>query len=311
MPISVSTDEIHPAERQAFWTEAIGRTFAPVETRPLGSAQVGGHFEFVEIGRAKLVRFESSPQCYSRDARLVSRAGSDDFMFDFQRRGRSAMVQGKNEGTIAPGFGVLYDARRPFEDRLYSDDQRSEVLIATVPAAPLLRACPDAEGYCARPIPLSAAVARAIRAFIRGAIDAQDTIEGEADIVAYLAALLRMASGGAHQLARSNLFSLFDAYLKANIAAIRPASVIAAEFGVSERTFHRVFSDRDTTFERHLLCLRIKLFRTLLREASRSDVSIAALASQCGFADAAHATRTFKAAFGMTPREYRSEPPVA
>jgi AraC family transcriptional regulator, positive regulator of tynA and feaB len=307
MPISVSTDDIHPAERHAFWTEAIGRTFAPVETRPLGATQVSGRFEFVEIGRAKLVRFDSSPQCYSRDARLVSRAGSDEFMFDFQRRGRSAMVQGKNEGMIAPGFGVLYDARRPFEDRLYGEEQRSEVLIATVPAASLLRVCPEAEALCARPIPLSAAVARAIRSFVRGAIDAADTPdgEGEADIVAYLAALLRMASGGAHQLARSSLFALFDAYLKANIAAIRPAGVIAAEFGVSERTFHRIFADRDTTFERHVLRLRTDLFRTLLRDASHSQVSIAGLATQCGFADAAHATRSFKTAYGMTPRDYR------
>lgn len=309
MPISVSTDTVHPAERHAFWTEAIGRTFAPVETRPLGSAQVSGHFEFVEIGRVRLVRFDSSPQCYIRDARLVSRTGSDEFMFDFQRRGRSAMVQGRNEGTITPGFGVLYDARRPFEDRLFGEEQRSEVLIATVPAASLLRAFPQAEFLCATPIPLSAAVARAIRTFIRGAIDAPETpaAEGEADIVAYLAALLRLVKGGAHQLARSSLFALFDAYLKANIAAIRPAGAIAAEFGVSERSFHRVFADRDTTFERHVLCLRVELFRKLLREASLAQVSIAGLASQCGFADAAHATRSFKAAFGMTPRDFRLE----
>ena len=123
MPTSVSTDPIRPAERQAFWTEAISRSFAPVETRPLGSTEVSGHFEFVEIGAAKLVRFDSSPQCYSRDARLVSRAGSDEFMFDFQRRGRSLMRQAGNEGTIEPGQGVLYDARRPFEDRLYAESR--------------------------------------------------------------------------------------------------------------------------------------------------------------------------------------------
>ena len=118
MPISVSTDPVRPAERQAFWTEAICRSFANVETRPIGPAMVSGHFEFVEIGSVKLVRFDSSPQCYSRDAKLVSKAGSDEFMFDFQRRGRSSMVQAGNEGTIEPGYGVLYDARRPFEDRL-------------------------------------------------------------------------------------------------------------------------------------------------------------------------------------------------
>src|SRR5215813_9873028 len=71
MPISVSTDPIRPTERRAYWTESICRSFAHVETRPLGSADVSGHFEFVELGGAKLVRFDSSPQCYTRDARLV------------------------------------------------------------------------------------------------------------------------------------------------------------------------------------------------------------------------------------------------
>jgi AraC-like DNA-binding protein len=308
MPISVSTDQIRPAERHAFWTEAISRSFAPIEIAPLGSVMVSGRFEFVEIGAAKLVRFDSSPQCYRRDAKLVSRAGSDEFMFDFQRRGQSSMVQGRNEGTIEPGHGVLYDARRPFEDRLYGPEQRSEVLIATVPAASLLRAFPDAERCCARSIPLSTTVARAIAAFVRHAIDAPNAQSepDEADIVAYLSALLRMANGVRHELKRSSLFGLLDAHLRTNIAAIRPADTIAAEFGISERTFHRVFADRETTFERHVLHLRVELFRKLLCGSSGREASIATLAAQCGFADAAHATRTFRSVFGMTPRDFRS-----
>ena len=102
MSVIVSTDLVSPAERQAFWTEAICRSFANIDTRPLGSATVSGHFEFIEIGSAKLVRFDSSPQCYRRDARLVSAAGSDDFMFDFQTVGRSLMVQGANEAPSSP-----------------------------------------------------------------------------------------------------------------------------------------------------------------------------------------------------------------
>lgn len=308
MTVSVSTDQIHPAERHTFWTEAISRSFAPIETRSLGSASISGHFEYVAIGAAKLVRFDSSPQIYRRDAKLVSRAGSDEFMFDFQRRGQSSMVQGCNEGTIAPGLGVLYDARRPFEDRLFGPEQRSEVLIATVPAASLLRAFPAAERYCATPIPLSAPLARAIAAFIRGAIQAPEAIgePDEADIVAYLSALLRMAGGARHALERSTLFGLLNAHLAANIAAIRPAEVIAAEFGISQRTLHRIFADRDTTFERHVLQLRVSLFRRLLGNPSEREASIARLAAQCGFADAAHATRTFRAAFGTTPRDFRS-----
>ena len=210
MPISVSTDPIRPTERQAYWTEAICRSFANIETKPLGSTVVSGHFEFVEIGDAKLVRFDSSPQCYTRDARLVSRAGSDEFMFDFQRRGHSAMVQAGNEGTIDPGYGVLYDARRPFEDRLFGPEQRAEVLIATVPAASLLRAVPDAERLCARPVPLVRARLRArLRLWCATAIAVPSAPANHVgpDIVAYLSALLRLAAGASHQLSRPDLFT--------------------------------------------------------------------------------------------------------
>jgi AraC family transcriptional regulator, positive regulator of tynA and feaB len=307
MPISVSTDPIRPTDRQAFWTEAICRSFANIETKPLGSTVVSGHFEFVEIGDAKLVRFDSSPQCYTRDARLVSRAGSDEFMFDFQRRGCSAMAQAGNEGTINRGYGVLYDARRPFEDRLFGPEQRAEVLIATVPAASLLRALPEAERLCAKPVPLSGTVARSIAAFVHAAISVPSAPEKRArpDIVAYLSALLRIASGASHQLTRPDLFHLIDGYLRTNISNVRSAPALAAEFGISERTFHRIFADRETTFERHVLHLRVELFKDLLRQKSLTAISIARLAHQCGFADAAHATRTFKNRFGATPRDYR------
>lgn len=312
MPISVSTDPIRPTERQAFWTEAICRSFANIETKPLGSTVVSGHFEFVEIGDAKLVRFDSSPQCYTRDARLVSRAGSDEFMFDFQRRGRSAMMQAGNEGTIDPGYGVLYDARRPFEDRLFGPEQRAELLIATVPAASLLRCVPGAERLCARPVPLSGTVARSIAAMVRNAISLPDAPErqDEPDIVAFLSALLRLAAGASHQLTRPDLFRLIDTYLRANIVAVRPVPALAAEFGVSERTFHRIFADRDTTFERHVLHLRVELLRNLLQQASLANISIARLAHQCGFADAAHAARAFKNKHGTTPRDFRASVPV-
>ncbi|ANW04442.1 helix-turn-helix domain-containing protein [Bradyrhizobium icense] len=309
MPISVSTDPIRPTERRAFWTEAICRSFANVETRPIGSAVVSGHFEFVEIGGAKLVRFDSSPQCYTRDARLVSRAGSDEFMFDFQRRGRSSMVQAGNEGTIDPGYGVLYDARRPFEDRLFGGpEQRAELLIATVPAASLLRSVPDAERLCARPVPLSGTVARSIAAMVRDAISSLDAPgrQDEPDIVAYLSALLRLAAGATHQLSRPDLFRLIDTHLRANIAAVRPVPALAAEFGISERTFHRIFADRETTFERHVLHLRVELLRNLLRQDSLANISIARLAHQCGFADGAHAARAFKNKHGTTPRDFRA-----
>jgi transcriptional regulator GlxA family with amidase domain len=215
------------------------------------------------------------------------------------------MRQAGNEGKIEPGQGELYDARRPFEDRLYGHEQRTELLIATVPAASLLKAFPEAERFCARAIPLSSAPGRAIAALIDAAICSTRSGLHEPDIVAWLAALLRLAAGLGHGLSRAGLFALLDAHLKANIASLPPAPVIAARFGIAERTLHRIFADRATTFERHVLKLKATSLRELLRQGPLAGMSIARLAMQCGFSDAAHATRTFKGFYGMTPRNYR------
>ena len=81
---------------------------------------------------------------------------------------------------------------------------------------------------------------------------------------------------------------------------------LAAQFGISQRTLHRIFADRGTTFERHVLRRRVERLRALLSQPRLSGVPIARLALDCGFADAAHASRTFRSTFDETPREYRA-----
>jgi AraC family transcriptional regulator, positive regulator of tynA and feaB len=49
----------------------------------------------------------------------------------------------------------------------------------------------------------------------------------------------------------------------------------------------------------------IEIDTCLLQKDSLTSIPIARLAHQCGFADAAHATRTFKNRFGVTPRDFR------
>lgn len=312
MPVSVSTDLVRPSERQAYWTEAICRSFANVETRPLRSGGVTGHFELIEIGNAKVARFDTSPQSYSRNARLVNSAGSNDFMFDFQMAGRSWMTQGAREGSVHPGYGVLYDARRPFEDRLDSHfSQSAEVLIVTVPAASFLATFPDAERLCAMPILLSGAVGRSITRLVRSTLvepanESMQSSRDEGDIITYLSALLRHARDGAHGLNRRRLFTLVDIHLRQNLGTTHCPAALATKFGISERTFHRIFADRNTTFERHLLCQRVERLRDLLSQSRWSHISIVGLALECGFADAAHASRTFKTYFHVTPRDYRA-----
>ena len=310
MRVSFSTDLVRPPDRQAFWAEAICRSFAKVDTKALCPGPVSGRLEAMRIGRVTMARLVTSPQSYSRSARLVSAADCDEFMFDFQIAGRSWMNQFARQGTARPGFGILYDARRPFENGLEGPGNRAEVFMVAVPASALLEALPDAEGLCATPIPLFGLLARSTLSLIRAEVEGQESsacahCDG-VDFVHHLAALLRHASGKAPGLSRLSLFTLIDTHLRCDLGAVQSPPSWAAQFGISERTFDRIFADRGTTFERHLLRRRVERFRELLAQPRLSKTSIANLALECGFADAAHASRTFKAVHLATPRDYRA-----
>ena len=56
------------------------------------------------------------------------------------------------------------------------------------------------------------------------------------------------------------------------------------------------------TFQQHLRDLRLREARSLLAD---TEIPLSLVASQCGFCDQSHLTRTFRAELGVTPRRYR------
>ncbi|MFI8192008.1 helix-turn-helix transcriptional regulator [Streptomyces sp. NPDC085946] len=81
---------------------------------------------------------------------------------------------------------------------------------------------------------------------------------------------------------------------------------VAARHGVSVRYVHKVFAGQGTTLGRWIRERRLQECR---RELARPDgvgtLSFAAVARRWGFADAAHFSRSFRAAYGMSPSEWR------
>ncbi|MFB7510645.1 helix-turn-helix domain-containing protein [Streptomyces broussonetiae] len=73
---------------------------------------------------------------------------------------------------------------------------------------------------------------------------------------------------------------------------------------LSLRYLHRVFESEDVTVCRWIQRRRLEeCRRTVARR--RNDFTIAAVAHRWGFTSAAHFSRVFRAAYGMSPREWR------
>jgi len=86
---------------------------------------------------------------------------------------------------------------------------------------------------------------------------------------------------------------------------LQPAT-IAAHFRISPRYLDTLFAEIGTSVMRHVLARRLDRARGMLRDPARSARTITDLALDLGFRDPSYFGRAFKAAFGVTPRDWRS-----
>lgn len=84
------------------------------------------------------------------------------------------------------------------------------------------------------------------------------------------------------------------------------AAEVAQAHGISLRYVHAIFSANGTSCGRELIRVRLERAQRLLRDPTASRRSIDDIAWQCGFSDAGHFRRRFRAFFGVSPSAMRN-----
>jgi AraC-like DNA-binding protein len=82
---------------------------------------------------------------------------------------------------------------------------------------------------------------------------------------------------------------------------------VARALNVSTRTLHRLFERENATVGGWIRGRRLDHCRSDLDDPTRDDESVSAIGVRWGFWDAAHFSRLFKAAYGLSPRAYRAQ----
>jgi transcriptional regulator GlxA family with amidase domain len=116
-------------------------------------------------------------------------------------------------------------------------------------------------------------------------------------------ALTGRIGGGAPKLAEA------VALMEANLGEPLPTEEIARLVGVSRRQLERLFKQHlDELPSRHYAELRLQRARRLLQQTGQSILQIGLA---CGFASGSHFSNAYRARFGHTPREARSQRALA
>ena len=96
-----------------------------------------------------------------------------------------------------------------------------------------------------------------------------------------------------------------DNYIRENVSDEISNTEIGAIFGYHPFYVSRMLKERKgMTLRQYIISYRLKCAKRMLELSNKSAAEIA---EECGFTDASYFAKTFKSAFGITPKDYRNK----
>lgn len=297
------------AERAELVTTLMAETSAATVTLA-PHADLHARMELWQLGRLPLFRSESSGMAMSRDVRRARRDEAPIVALAVQERSTARHEQFGRQQTVAPGRLMLVDLTAPFAFS-WATTGASRALQVPLDALGLpMEVIRDAAPHL-EDSPLAALVSRHV-VDLFGAADRLEAGEQAAAIGAASIDLVRalLASTARPPVARGvhheTLLARIHEYVRQRLRdPDLGADEIAAVHNISRRQLFELFARTGSSLEQTIIGRRLEGAHDELGRPGARHKAIATVAHEWGFRDAAHFSRRFKDAFGMTPRERR------
>jgi AraC-like DNA-binding protein len=265
--------------------------------------------EAFHFGEVVLTAYRCLAQTFDRSRARIGRDGVDHYTLQFCLSGRHGRRDGSGSGEAGAGDLLIADLAQPHATATSDFDS----LNLTVPRrllAPLLHA-PDEQNL--RLISGSEPLAALFRNHLLGlfaAAPAMSVKEAEALVVPTLTLAAAVLNAEAPQNAPQIVDPLLTAQIHRLISerAADPAITaegVAERFAISRRKLYYLMEPHGG-FTACVRERRLHLAHAMLRDPLQSGKSIAEIAEHCGFAWRTNFARSFRARFGVTPREARA-----
>jgi AraC-like DNA-binding protein len=291
----------------SYWADVVTQTFVPLQCDTADRDLFFGELRHRQIGVVGVSQVRASAMVARRTKAKIASAPRDDAIVVLQDVGSCNAGQRTEIVRLQPGGGAVVTADEPyffdfpkafrqfvlkFPRHLLATDRigasRERTLLLSGSGARLLRRL----AVCSleEPLPLSAeeeiGVERAFAELLQAAVYSGGRQGGFAPAPRYVDAC---------QFIRRHLAD----------STLTPAAV-SEHVKMSTRNLARLFARRGTTIDRTIWSERLMAARLDLADPRLRDCSITEVALSWAFSDAAHFSRRFSSAFGVSPTAYRA-----
>jgi AraC-like DNA-binding protein len=309
-------------ERFEAFQRLTDRTFVPVAVSVADTDSLRANLRTSDLGTVRMNRMQfagdivmrRTPRQLLRDVpQLIARHSPEYLKVGVHVGGRCVIRQDGREANLSPGEYVVYDTTRPFD---FVVSGKFQMYSAILPRQLLRIPAAQLSGLTARRFSSREGMGALLGPFLVE-LGRQTTKEGPARSIRLADAVFDMLEAAlCEQLAcdrpegrsrvQSDLMLRTFAFIEQNLSDPGlDGMAIAAAQHISIRQLQRLFESDGRTVTEWIRNRRIEHCRKDLANAELVAVPVSAIGARWGLVNAAHFSRLFKAAHGLSPREYR------
>lgn len=292
MESTVDTRVIPEGARLSRWEQATARFLVPLEIESHG-IPVTGRIAGVRRHSINFCRLDASPHRGIRTAELADGSGGDSIKIALAMSGAVQVSQHGRSTTLAPGQWAVYDTG---EEYSVGGEVPFGLLIALVPREVARLDREQIAAVAATAFEASGRSAALLDA-ATGRIPVAPVIESLASSVLTAPRVRRDRHRDADAIVDEAVTIIHRRLHDPDLAP----GYLAAALGVSRRYLYTAFGERLGPIARYIRAQQLARAYRMLTDPALDGMSVTAIALECGFADAAHFSRAYRARFGHPP----------
>ncbi len=291
---------------------AVSQSFVPLQVSTDGPDHFRGRIRAASVDEVHVTEVHATSHVVERTPELIARGDRSYFKLSLMLAGTGLLIQDDREAVLRPGDLAVYDTDRPYS-LVFGEEFRTMVVMFP---KHLISLPPDMVGQLtAVRISGQEGLGGMVVPYLTQLAGNLDQLAGTTGARLTHSALDLVSTVFTRELGLDEvsadphraLVQRIRAYIDRNLAStdLGPASIASAHF-ISTRHLHGLFQEQGVTVSTWIRTRRLERCRRDLIDPMLADRPVAAIAARWGFVDAAHFSRAFKAAFGVSPSEFRA-----
>ncbi len=305
------TGDIPARQQYEAWQHVLQNVYGAWDvmkpTRPGFNAQMTHH----AIGGFQIVDCICDPCAAKRTRAEISSDGRESLTIQLVLSGRETIAIDDKPIDLGAGDVLIWNSIRPMSFRV---EERLHKISVTMPLARLRSWLPAGWHSIANSLPcvspgatlLSSVIGSLSPAFLAGTLRNSDALTES--VMGILVNVLGVDHKAEPTTLRGSQLLLVKDYIEANLGnPDLSLAMVAQAKRISVRYLHALFEDEGITVQQHIIRQRLSRCRRELEDPKMAGRTITDIAFSWGFQNATHFSRRFKAAFGVSPQDFRAE----